>query len=72
MALSDQVKDELDSASTHLREALAFAARNEKPFVVKALGEMIHALDHLSSADEFMDTMQELMKEQEDGLSDFQ
>ena len=72
MARSDQVKDELDSAQSHLREALAFAARNEKPFVVKALGEMIHALDNLSSADEFMDTMQELIKEQEDGLSDFQ
>jgi|TARA_B100002019_G_scaffold293341_1_gene320254 cellobiose-specific phosphotransferase system component IIA len=72
MALSDQVKDELDSAQAHLREALAFAARNEKPFVVKALGEMIHAVDNLTTADEFMDTMQELIKEQEDGLSDFQ
>ena len=72
MALSDQVKDELDSAQAHLREALAFAARNEKPFVVKALGEMINAVDNLTTADEFMDTMQELIKEQEDGLSDFQ
>ena len=56
MALSDQVKDELDSAQAHLREALAFAARNEKPFVVKALGEMIHAVDNLTTADEFMDS----------------
>lgn len=71
MALSYQVKNEIESASTHLREALAFAARNEKPFVVKTLGEMIHALDTLSSADEFMDTVQDLLREQNDELSDF-
>jgi hypothetical protein len=69
MALSDQVKMEIDSAQTHLREALAFAARNEKPFFIKALGEMIHALDTLSSADDFMDTMQELL-EKNDELPD--
>jgi len=71
MALSDQVKDELDSAQTHLREALAFAARNEKPFIVKTLGEMIHALDTLGHADEFMDTMKDLLEEQNDELPDF-
>lgn len=65
MALSDQVKQEIDSATTHIREALAFAARNEKPFVIKTLGEMINALDNLASADEFLDTMQEMIKNDE-------
>jgi hypothetical protein len=66
MALSDQVKNEIDSAQRHLREALAFAARNEKTFIVKSLGEMIHALEHLSDADEFMDTVQDIMNRQDD------
>ncbi len=65
MALSDQVKTEIDSAITHIREALAFAARNEKPFVIKSLGEMIHALDTLEHADEVIDAMQDLMDKNE-------
>jgi len=66
MALSEQVMGEIDLAQTHLREALAFAARNEKAFIVKSLGEMIHALDNLSDADEFMDTVQDIMNQQDD------
>jgi hypothetical protein len=52
MALSDQVRDSLDSASHHLREALAFAARNEKPFILKEIGNMIHSIDVIQDADE--------------------
>ena len=70
MALSEQVKIEIDYATTHIREALAFAARNEKPFVIKSLSEMIHALDTLEQADEVIDAMQELM-DKNDELQDF-
>lgn len=66
MALSDQVKDSLDSAEHHLREALAFSARNEKPFVNKALAEMIQTIDNMVNADEFFDQMEQMMKSNED------
>ena len=33
MALSDSVNESLNDATSSLRNALAFAARNEKPFV---------------------------------------
>jgi len=66
MALSDQVKDALDSAEYNLREALAFSARNEKPFVNKAIAEMIQTIDNMVNADEFFDQMEQIIKSNED------
>lgn len=41
MALSSQVKGSLDESVSHLREALAFAARTEHPIIVSAISELI-------------------------------
>lgn len=57
MALSQQVEESLREAEKHLRDALAFAARNEKPFVNKQIAEMIAGIDHLSSLDSLFDLM---------------
>ena len=62
MALSEQVRDSLDSASHHLREALAFAARNEKPFILKEIGNMIHSIDVIQDADELLDNVDNILK----------
>ena len=43
MALSEQTSESLKKAEVHLRDALAFAARVEKPYVVRELGlSLIH------------------------------
>lgn len=65
MALSYQVKQSLDSAEENLREALAFSARNEKPFVNKTIAEMIQTIDNLIHADQFLDQMENIMKQNE-------
>ena len=44
MALSDTVKESLRDAQEDLRNALAAAARTEKPFVSKHIADMLNIL----------------------------
>ena len=55
MALSEQVEDSMREAEGHLRNALSFAARTEKPFIAKHISEMIHLIDEIIHADAFFD-----------------
>ena len=41
MALSEQVKVSLRDAQEDLRNALAFSARNEKPYVSKHIADLL-------------------------------
>ena len=54
MALTTPVKDSLDAAATNLREALAFAARTEKPLTIHTLTDMLMRLESLEHMDELM------------------
>ena len=47
MALSEQTSESLKKAEVHLRDALAFAARVEKPYIVRELGSIIAHLDNI-------------------------
>ena len=51
MALSEQTLESLRKAEVHLRDALAFAARVEKPYIVRELGAMISHLDQVTSTE---------------------
>lgn len=62
MALSQQVEESLKEAEGHLRNALAFSARNEKPFVNKQIAEMIAGIDHLISLDNLFDMLDNRIK----------
>jgi len=57
--VSDQVQHSLHEAQRHLREALAFAARTESPFVVKTIGEMIFDVDHMQELDDILHSVEE-------------
>jgi|TARA_E500000331_G_scaffold338417_1_gene367606 hypothetical protein len=59
MALSKQVEESLRDAESNLRNALAFAARNEKPFVAKHISEMILTIDSVINIDSMFDRMEE-------------
>jgi hypothetical protein len=54
MALTTPVKDSLDAAAVNLREALAFAARTEKPITIHTLTDMLIRLESLEHMDELM------------------
>ena len=58
MALSDTVKESLRDAQEDLRNALAAAARTEKPFVSKHIADMLAQIDNLIDATEMLEKMQ--------------
>ena len=58
MALSKSVEDSLREAEASLRNALAYAARQEKPFIGKHIADMIHSIDNLISADAILDKLE--------------
>ena len=57
MALSEQTTESLKKAETHLRDALAFAARVEKPYVVRELGSILSHLDNIQGTESLFDRL---------------
>lgn len=51
MAISTQVKEALDQASKHLREALAFASRTEHPSVINGISDLLVRTEYIESID---------------------
>tara|TARA_B100000035_G_scaffold289828_1_gene276489 strand:+ start:8881 stop:9081 length:201 start_codon:yes stop_codon:yes gene_type:complete len=64
MALSNRVNESLNEASGHLRNALAFAARGERPIVCTQIAKLINDLDNISSFDGILDTLEEYSNEE--------
>ena len=58
MALSESVESSLREAEASLRNALAYAARQEKPFVAKNIADMVMQIDNLISADALIDKIE--------------
>lgn len=66
MALSQQVESSLKEAESNLRNALAFAARNEKPFVSVIISKMINDIDNVIGADKILSMIEEKMSDNTD------
>ena len=58
MALSNSVEESLREAEQSLRNALAFAARQERPMVCGVLAEMIGRIESLKSTDSILDKLE--------------
>lgn len=58
MALSKSVEDSLDEAESNLRNALSYAARQEKPFICSSIAEMISKIDSMKQMDSIMDKLE--------------
>jgi len=65
MALGNQVEQSLKEAEQCLRNALAFAARAERPMVCKQIASMIAEIEHIGSFDGIMDKLEELSNDKE-------
>ena len=63
MALGKQVEESLAEASSSLRNALAFAARQERPIVCKQIADLITEIDGIGSFDGIMDKLEEFSNE---------
>ena len=59
--LTRQVEDSLRAAQEHLRDALAFAARGEKPYVAKHIANFLADVDNLIDAQDLIENMREYM-----------
>lgn len=62
MALSKSVEESLKEAEASLRNALSYAARQEKPFVAKHIADMVLEIDNLIKTDELIDKLENRMK----------
>lgn len=62
MALSESVETSLKEAEQNLRNALSFAARQERPLVCKTISAMIGDIDQLIKIDELIDKLEQRMQ----------
>ena len=58
MALSESVKNSLDEAEQSLRNALAYAARQERPMVCSVVADLISRIEALQSTDNILDKLE--------------
>lgn len=58
MALSKSVEDSLQEAQQSLRNALAYAARQERPMVCSVIADLITRIDSLQSTDSILDKLE--------------
>ena len=57
MALSNSVEESLNEAMSDLRNALAFAARQERPIVCSQIAKTLSDIESIGSFENIMDTL---------------
>ena len=63
MTLSKQVQDSLDEATASLRNALAFAARNEEPYISKHIADVMYQIENLKNVSNVLAMSEQIMKQ---------
>ena len=58
MALSDSVETSLKEAEASLRNALSYAARQERPMVCSVIADMITRIETLQTTDSILDKLE--------------
>ena len=58
MALGTQVEESLKEAEASLRNALAFAARTERPMVCSVISDLISRIESVISTDSLLDKLE--------------
>ena len=57
MALSESVNESLNEAQQSLRNALAFAARQERPMVCSVIADLISRIESMENTDSILDKL---------------
>ena len=60
MTLSQQVEDSLRGSQECLRNALAYSARNEKPYISKHIADMLMTIDSLIDMEDMIEKIENL------------
>ena len=66
MTLSKQVEESLNEAQGCLRNALAFAARSEEPYISKHIADVMFQIENLKNVSNVLAMSEKIMKEMED------
>jgi len=66
MTLSKQVQDSLDEAQSNLRNALAFSARNEEPYINKHIADILFQIENLKNVSNVLAMSEKIMKDLEE------
>ncbi len=71
MALSKTVIESLEEAQGALRNALAYAARNERPMICESIAKILSSIDTIESSESIMDRLDNYKNAGGDGESPF-
>ena len=71
MALSNQVEENLKEAEGYLRNALHWAAKNERPVVCTTISKVIQEIENLQSFDTLMDKLENRIQGDSGGFGTF-
>ena len=66
MSLSTLVSESLKDAQSDLRNALAYAARNEEPWMVKHIATALADIDNLFHVESLLDKADKVIEELEE------
>ncbi len=66
MALTKTVEESLREAQSHLRNALAFSARSEEPYISKHIADYLNNIESLISAIDLIERADKVIKELEE------
>ena len=66
MTISKPVEESLRAAQEHLRDALAFAARGEEPFISKHIASFLADIENLIDAQEMMEKIRDGLTKKEE------
>ena len=66
MSLSAQVSESLKDAQSDLRNALAYAARNEEPWMVKHIATALADIDNLFHVESLLERADKVIEELEE------
>ena len=66
MTLSKQVQDSLDEAVASLRNALAFSARSEQPYISKHIADIMFQIENLKNVSNLLAISENVMKQLEE------
>jgi hypothetical protein len=58
MTLSKSVEESLEEAESSLRNALYWAAKNERPIICTTISKMILEIEHLKTYDSLIDKLE--------------
>jgi hypothetical protein len=58
MALSESVEQSLKESEANLRNALAYAARQERPMVCSVIADLISRIESLQATDSILDKLE--------------